>query len=87
LRFTNNEASLSELQDAISRMSARLFPELRQEIEPEPLTEVSTVLAVGKTNTAKRLWKIRRPFRGQQKGNKMERESEEKEEQVENMRA
>jgi hypothetical protein len=46
------ETSLSELHDAISKVSARLLPDLRQEIEPELLVEVSTILAAGKTNTA-----------------------------------
>lgn len=34
------EASLSELQDAISNVSARLLPDLSLEIEPEILAEV-----------------------------------------------
>ncbi|MDQ3969416.1 MAG: hypothetical protein M3275_13615 [Thermoproteota archaeon] len=46
------EASLSGLHDAISKVSTQLLPDLRQEIEPALIFEVSTVLAPGKTNTA-----------------------------------
>ena len=47
------EASLSELQDAISNVSARLLPDLSLEIEPEILAEVSILLVAGNANTAK----------------------------------
>jgi hypothetical protein len=46
------EASLSGLHDAISKMSTRLLPDLRQEIEPVLVSELSTVFAPGKINTA-----------------------------------
>jgi hypothetical protein len=36
----------------ITKVSAVLLPELRQEIEPELLAGVSTMLSTGKTNTA-----------------------------------
>ncbi len=47
------EASLSELQDAKSKVSAQLLLDLRQETEPEIFAEVSIVLAAGNANTAK----------------------------------
>lgn len=46
------EASLSGLHDAISKVSTRLLPDLRQEIEPVLVSELSTVFAPGKINTA-----------------------------------
>jgi hypothetical protein len=46
------EASLSELHDAISKVSMHLLPDLRQEIEPALISELSSVLAPGETNTA-----------------------------------
>jgi hypothetical protein len=46
------EASLTGLHDAISKVSTRLLPDLRQEIEPAVISEVSTELARGKTNMA-----------------------------------
>jgi hypothetical protein len=51
-RVESAEASLSELHNAISKVSALLLPELRQEIEPELLAWASTMLAAGKTDTA-----------------------------------
>jgi hypothetical protein len=51
-RVESAEASLSELRNAISKVLALLLPELRQEIEPELLAGVSTMLAAGKTDTA-----------------------------------
>jgi hypothetical protein len=46
------EASLSGLHDAISKVSTRLLPDLRQEIETALISEVSTVFAPGKIKTA-----------------------------------
>ena len=46
------EASLLGLHDAISKVSTRLLPDLRQEIEPVLVSELSTVFAPGKINTA-----------------------------------
>jgi hypothetical protein len=46
------EASLSGLHDAISKVSTRILPDLRQEIEPVLVSKVSTVFAPGKINTA-----------------------------------
>jgi ABC-type phosphate transport system auxiliary subunit len=46
------EASLSGLHDAISKISTRLLQDLRQEIEPVLVSELSTVFAPGKINTA-----------------------------------
>ena len=46
------EASLSGLHDAISNVSTRLLPDLRQDIEPVLVSELSTVFAPGKINTA-----------------------------------
>jgi hypothetical protein len=46
------QVSLSGLHDAISKVSTQLLPDLRQEIEPELISEVSTVFALGKINTA-----------------------------------
>lgn len=46
------EASLSGLHDAISKVSTRLLPDLRQEIEPVLVSELSTEFAPGKINTA-----------------------------------
>jgi hypothetical protein len=46
------EASLSGLHDAISKVSTRILPDLRQEIKPVLLSEVSSVFAPGKINTA-----------------------------------
>jgi hypothetical protein len=40
------------LHDGISKVSTRLLPDLRQEIEPVLTYEVSTVFALGKMNTA-----------------------------------
>jgi hypothetical protein len=45
-------ASLSGLHDAISKVSTRLLPDLRHEIEPVLISEVSTVFVLGKINTA-----------------------------------
>ena len=69
------EASLSELQDATSKVSARLLPDLRQEIEPELLSEVSIVLAAGNANMAK-VMANQATITGQQKRKKPEKESE-----------
>ncbi len=68
------EASLSGLHDAISKVSTRLLPDLRHEIEPVLISEVSTVFALGKINTAI-LWQMRQPLEGQQKRKKTGRES------------
>jgi hypothetical protein len=46
------EASLSGLHDAISKVSTRILPDLRQEIKPVLVSEVSSVFAPGKINTA-----------------------------------
>lgn len=46
------EASRSGLHDAISKVSTRLLPDLRQEIEPVLVSELSTVFAPGKINMA-----------------------------------
>jgi hypothetical protein len=46
------EASLSGLHDAISKVSTRILPDLRQEIKPVLVFEVSSVFAPGKINTA-----------------------------------
>ena len=46
------EASLSGLHDAISKVSMRLLPDLRQEIESALVSELSTVFAPGNINTA-----------------------------------
>jgi hypothetical protein len=40
------------LHDAISKVSTRLLPDLRHEIEPVLICEVSTVFVLGKINTA-----------------------------------
>lgn len=68
------EASLSGLHDAISKVSTRLLPDLRQEIEPVLVSELSTVFAPGKINTANSMAN-EATVRGQQKGKKTERES------------
>jgi hypothetical protein len=47
------EASLSDLSDAISKVSVMLLQDLAQDIEPELVAEVSTIIAAGKTNAAK----------------------------------
>lgn len=46
------EASLSEIHDAIVKGSTGLLPDLRQQIEPAVLAEVSAAVAAGKSNTA-----------------------------------
>jgi hypothetical protein len=46
------EVSLSGLYDAISKVSTRILPDLRQEFESAPSVELSTLVATGKTNTA-----------------------------------
>ena len=46
-----DEASLSGLHDATSKVSTRLLPDLRQEIEPVLSPSYSTVFAPGKINT------------------------------------
>lgn len=68
------EASLSGLHDAISKVSTRLLPDLRQEIEPVLVSELSTVFAPDKINTANSMAN-EATVRGQQKGKKTERES------------
>ncbi len=47
------EASLSDLRDAISKVSLMLLQDVGQDIEPELVAEVSTIIAAGKTNAAK----------------------------------
>lgn len=68
------EASLSGLHDATSKVSTRLLPDLRQEIEPVLVSELSTVFAPDKINTANSMAN-EATVRGQQKGKKTERES------------
>jgi hypothetical protein len=46
------EAALSEIHDAIAKGSTGLLPDLRQQIEPAVLAEVSAAVAAGKSNTA-----------------------------------
>jgi hypothetical protein len=46
------EPPLSGLYDATSKVSTRLLPDLREEIEPMLISEVSTVFALGKISTA-----------------------------------
>jgi hypothetical protein len=47
------EAALSDMHDAIAKVSRGLLPDLKQEIKPVVLAEVSaTAVAVSKTNTA-----------------------------------
>jgi hypothetical protein len=60
------EASLSGLHDAIIKVSTRLLPDFRQEIEPALISEVSTVFAPGK-KIRQILWQMRQPLQGQQK--------------------
>lgn len=57
------EASLSGLHDAISKVSTRILPDLRQEIKPVLVSEVSSVFAPGKINTANSM-KIEATLRG-----------------------
>jgi hypothetical protein len=46
------EAALSEMHDAISRVSAGMSPELRQEIEPAILAEASAAVAAAASSAA-----------------------------------
>jgi hypothetical protein len=66
------EASLSGLHDAIIKVSTRLLPDFRQEIEPALISEVSTVFAPGK-KIRQILWQMRQPLQGQQKRKYTER--------------
>jgi hypothetical protein len=45
------EAALEEMHDAISKVSAGLPADLRQEIEPEILAEAAAAIAAGKEST------------------------------------
>jgi hypothetical protein len=45
------EAALEEMHDAISKVSSGLHAELRQEIEPGILAEVTAAIAAGSANT------------------------------------
>jgi hypothetical protein len=46
------DSSLSRLHDAISKVSTGFLPDLRQQIEPAVLADISTTLAAGTRNMA-----------------------------------
>lgn len=72
------------MYDAISKVSTRLLPDLRHEIEPVLISEVSTVFALGKINTANSMANEATVRRATEKE---EDRKEERKEQAESMMA